>query len=160
MSQTTYNKEMGHAVEGMMADSSLRVVDSCVSSDSSDLSIGQMVEVDTVKAGRAAIKGATSTTAAFEMWGVIVDSPEYTLDDTSGARQKIKEKTICNVMRKGRVWVKVVGAVVIGNKAAVNSSGKLTAASSASSYGTTGAIDNGRYLTSASSGKLALLELF
>ncbi len=160
MSQTSYSKEMGHAVEGMMADSSLRVVDSCVSTSSTALAIGQMVELDEMKAGRVGVKGATSSTEAFVMHGVIVDSPEYTLSESSGARQSIAEKTVINVMRKGRIWVKVAADVDVGYKAAINSSGKFISATTASSYGGSGTIDNGRYLTTTKSGKLALLELF
>ena len=160
MSQTSYSKEMGHAVEGMMADSSLRVVDSCVSTSSTAMAIGQMVALDEDKADRVGVEGATSSTEAFDMFGVIVDSPEYTLSESDGTRQSIKQKTVINVMRKGRIWVKVAADVNIGNKAAINSSGKFIAATTVSSYGGAGTIDNGRYLTTTKSGKLALLELF
>ncbi len=160
MSQTTYNKEMGHAVVGMMADSSLRVVDSCVSASSTDMVIGQAVYFYAVQDGRPSVSRMNASTPAFDFFGIIVDSPEYTLDDTTGTRQKIKEKTIINVMRKGRIWVKVGSAVSVGDKAAANSSYALISATSTTSYGTAGNIDNGRYLTAAASGKLALLELF
>ena len=160
MSQTSYSLEMGHAVAGMMADSGLRQVDSCVSVSSTDMAVGQGVYFSSVKAGRVGVSRATSSTAAFVFHGVIVDSPEYTLDDKTGTRQKIKNKDIINVMRKGRIWVKTGAAVTAGKKAAMNSSYKFIQASSNTSYGTAGNIDHGRYLTSAASGKLALLELF
>jgi len=60
-----------------------------------------------------------------------------------------------NVLKKGRVWVKVSGEVLAGQAAYVNnSSGKITASSSSAT-----AITGGVFKSNAADGKLAQLEI-
>ena len=60
-----------------------------------------------------------------------------------------------NVLKKGRVWVKVSGEVLAGQAAYVNnSSGKITASSSSAT-----AITGGVFKSNAADGRLAQLEI-
>jgi hypothetical protein len=60
-----------------------------------------------------------------------------------------------NVLKKGRVWVKVSGEVLAGQAAYINnSSGKITASSSSAT-----AITGGVFKSNAADGRLAQLEI-
>lgn len=62
---------------------------------------------------------------------------------------------IVNVLKKGRVWVRVLGEVISGSAAYVNDSNNGITASSAGAT----AIEGGTFKTGAADGKLAQLEI-
>lgn len=112
MSQLSYTEEMDVAFPGMLYDISFADIVSGVSQESSvSIAFGSGVVRGTIDDG-VKIPAAEADIVR----GVVVHSHAYEMDVTADD-DGIRPKAMVNVLRRGRIWVKVVTAVTAGDRA-------------------------------------------
>lgn len=144
MSQTTYNENMAVAVVGQLVDCTNRRVDSKYAENAFDA--GEAVQI-----GSSDTQIETVDTAVY---GVAIQHPTLTLGDDSGTAAYAQYDGV-SVLRAGRIWVAVDGAVAVDAQAYWD-----IAAGAFNSTATDNIIvAGGRFVTSTSGAGLAILEI-
>ncbi len=113
MTQSSVSTTTSRAFPGMLVDNSrLKQVDSKVSSEASaEMRFGIMVKSDGTDPDKVKLVAAIT---GENLAGVVVHSHAYAKDDELGTTG-IKPKMTVGTISRGRVWVIVESAVVIGN---------------------------------------------
>lgn len=113
MPQTTYGTVYAVAIEGMIADSGVTDVESRVNTGVSEIPFGRPVKAETIAAGvdKGCLLAAASTDVPI---GIAVHSHQYAVEElgTSG----MKTGAMVNVLRHGRVRVKIGGTIADGTR--------------------------------------------
>lgn len=160
--QTSYAQSMTAAYAGMLADGS---ANDCIAMRNDEVSAE-------IAFGRAVMFGSTTdgtsaklpTAESSVIAGLVVHSHSYAQTTELGSTG-VKVGGILNVLRKGRMWVTVEDAVIPGDRLWVRGvaggdpeflGGLLPADDSTDTVDCTG---QGQFLTAASAGALALLEV-
>lgn len=157
MSQTSYSDTFVKAFEGMKVDLFNDDVESMVSEEASaEIPFGHMVVQGTADDQALLPSGASDV-----LVGVVLHSHAYAKDDDLGTTG-LKPKTHLNVLRRGRVWVRVEEACSPGDTPHVRYAGAGDLGAfrvSAVGGETIDASAYGVFRTSAGANELALLEL-
>lgn len=149
--QSTYSQTIADAVAGMPADADYSA-DSRICETAAGIAFGVAVSQGSVSAKGALIGGASA--AVF----VGVTIRDKTLLIASGETvDKYQDNDVMGVMYRGDIWVTVGGDVVAGGD--VTFAAATGVLSSASAGGAQFAVSGARWMTSASSGGLAILRL-
>lgn len=113
MPQTVYRTALPVAIEGMIADSGVTDVESRVHTGVSEIPFGRPVKAETVASGvdKGCILCAASTDVPI---GIAAHSHSYAAEElgTSG----LKAGAMVNVLRQGRIRVKIGGTVADGTR--------------------------------------------
>lgn len=142
--QTTYDEKMDVAVVGQLVDCTNRRVDSKFAEGAIDAG-------DAVQIGTADDQVLTATTAVY---GVAIQHPTLTMSDDTGSAAYAEFDGV-SVLRQGRVWVQVDGAVAIDAQAYWDVAAQAFNSTSTDNFIVTG----GRFVTSTSGAGLAILEI-
>lgn len=113
MPQTVYRTALQVAIEGMIADSGVTDVESRVHTGVSEIPFGRPVKAETVATG--VDKGCILCTASTDVpIGIAAHSHSYAAEElgTSG----LKAGAMVNVLRQGRIRVKIGGTVADGTR--------------------------------------------
>ena len=142
--QTTYNENMAVAVLGQLVDSTNRRVDS-------KYATAAIAAGDAVQIGASDTLCVKATTAVY---GVAIQHPTLTMSDTTGNAAYAQGDGV-SILRAGRVWVAVDGAVAINAQAYWDvAAGAFNATSTDNII-----VAGGRFVTSTSGAGLAILEI-
>lgn len=151
-SQTTYSARPGEAYAGMPADGEYEAPQAYFADEDDGIGFGVVAKRSgtTAAAFRNCKLGGTSSSGIL---GITM------LDRTQppGSADKYAKSSLVSVMIAGRIWVKVAGAVTVDND--VTFSSTTGAISSAAASATQPRIAGARFLSSASSGGLAVVWL-
>ena len=142
--QTAYNEKMAVAVVGQLVDCTDRRVESKYAGGA-------------INAGAAVQIGASDTqvvSATTAVHGVAIQHPLLTLGDDSGTAAYAQYDGV-SVLRAGRIWVAVDGAVAIDAQAYWDVAAGAFNSTSTDNFIVTG----GRFVTSTSGAGLAILEI-
>lgn len=142
--QTTYNEAMAAAVVGQIVDCTNLRIDSKYAEGAIDAG-------DAVQIGTADTQVLTATTAVY---GVAIQHPTLTLGDTTGTAAYAQYDGV-SVLREGRVWVAVDGAVAIDAQAYWDVAAQAFNSTALDNFIVTG----GRFVTSTSGAGMAILEI-
>lgn len=142
--QTTYNENMAVAVLGQAVDCAIRRIDSKYAEAA--ISAGDAVQI-----GTADNQVLTSTTAVY---GVAIQHPTLTMSDDTRLADYAEFDGV-SVLRAGRVWVAVDGAVAIDAKAYWDVAAGAFNSTETGNFIVTG----GRFVTSTAAAGLAILEI-
>ncbi len=142
--QTTYNEKMDVAVVGQLVDCTNRRVDSKYAEGAIDA--GQAVQIGTDENQVVA-----ATTAVY---GVAIQHPTLTMSDDTGLAAYAEFDGV-SVLRSGRIWVQVDGAVAVDAQAYWDVAADAFNSTSTDNFEVVG----GRFVTSTSGAGLAILEI-
>lgn len=142
--QTAYNENMAVAVVGQLVDCTNRRVDSKFAAGAIDA--GAAVQIG------ASDKQVVSATTA--VYGVAIQHPLLTMSDTTGEAAYAEFDGV-SVLRAGRIWVAVDGAVAIDAQAYWDVAAGAFNSTATDNFIVTG----GRFVTSTSGAGLAILEV-
>lgn len=142
--QTTYNEKMDVAVVGQLVDCTNRRVDSKYAEGAIDAG-------DAVQIGTDDTQVLTATTAVY---GVAIQHPLLTLGDETGTAAYAEYDGV-SVLRQGRIWVQVDGAVAVDAQAYWDVAAQAFNSTATDNFIVTG----GRFVTSTSGAGLAILEI-
>lgn len=142
--QTAYDEKMDVAVLGQLVDCTNRRVDSKFAEAAIDAG-------DAVQIGTADTQVDVVTTAVY---GVAVQHPTLTMSDDTGEAAYAEFDGV-SVLRQGRIWVAVDGAVAVDAPAYWDITAGAFNATSTDNIAVTG----GRFVTSTSGAGLAILEI-
>lgn len=142
--QTTYNEKMDVAVLGQLVDCTNRRVDSKYAEGAIDAG-------DAVQIGSSDGQVLTATTAVY---GVAIQHPTLTMSDDTG-NAAYAEFDGVSVLREGRIWVQVDGAVAIDGQAYWDVAAQAFNSTATDNFIVTG----GRFVTSTTGAGLAILEI-
>lgn len=142
--QTTYNEKMALAVVGQLVDCTNRRVESKYAAGAIDAG-------DAVQIGASDDKVVTATTAVH---GVAIQHSVLTMGDDSGTAAYSQYDGV-SVLRAGRIWVAVDGAVAIDAQAYWDVAAQAFNSTSTDNFIVTG----GRFVTSTAGAGLAILEI-
>lgn len=142
--QTAYNENMDAAVLGQVVDCTNRRIDS-------KFAEAAITAGDAVQIGTNADQAVTSTTAVY---GVAIQHPTMTMDDQTGLAE-YKQYDGVSILRAGRVWVAVDGAVAIDEQAYWDVAAGAFNSTATDNFIVTG----GRFVTETSGAGLAILEI-
>lgn len=157
--QSAYAIEHGAAYEGMQADSGTQDVISLVNTSGAQLYFGHLVVAGS-NGGAKVVSGASDvplgiaiSTKTFE------DGPIKENDDRVG----YPDKTVANILRRGRVWVYVQEAVAVGDQVRVyhtaDTGKKVGRFAKTAAGGKTAKLNNCQFLTATSGAGLAVIEI-
>lgn len=142
--QTTYNENMAVAVVGQLVDCTNRRIDSKYAEGAIDAG-------DAVQIGTADEQVLTATTAVY---GVAIQHPTLTMADDTGLAAYAEFDGV-SVLRAGRIWVAVDGAVAIDAQAYWDVAAQAFNSTATDNFIVTG----GRFVTSTAGAGLAILEI-
>lgn len=142
--QTTYDEKMDVAVVGQLVDCTNRRVDSKFAEEAIDA--GEAVQI-----GTSDNQAVVSTDAVY---GVAIQHPTLTMSDDTGEAAYAEFDGV-SVLRQGRIWVSVDGAVAIDAAAYWDPAAGAFNSSTTDNVAVTG----GRFVTSTSGAGLAILEI-
>lgn len=142
--QTTYNEKMDVAVLGQLVDCTNRRVDSKYAESAIDAG-------DAVDIGTADDQVVTAATAVY---GVAIQHPTLTMSDDTGEAAYAEFDGV-SILRAGRIWVQVDGAVAIDEQAYWDVAANAFNSTATDNFIVTG----GRFITSTSGAGLAILEI-
>lgn len=142
--QTTYNEKMDVAVVGQLVDCTNRRIDSKYAEAAIDAG-------DAVQIGTDQTQVVTSTNAVY---GVAIQHPTLTMSDSTGEAAYAEFDGV-SVLRAGRIWVQVDGAVAVNAQAYWDVAAGAFNATASDNFIVTG----GRFVTSTSGAGLAILEI-
>lgn len=142
--QTTYNEKMDVAVVGQLVDCTNRRVDSKYAEGAIDAG-------DAVQIGTDDTQVLTATTAVY---GVAIQHPTLTMSDDTGSAAYAEFDGV-SVLREGRIWVQVDGAVAIDAQAYWDVAAQAFNSTSTDNF----IVNGGRFVTSTSGAGLAILEI-
>ena len=153
--QDSYSLRMGNGYEGQIADTTTCDVDTFVADESSGIGFGKAVKRGTL-AGECSLgaDGASSSPFAVnDFLGVTVRDRTRSPKDSD----KYVDNSHVAVLFRGDIWVKVGGAVALGNAVTVDEDTGVFSATAAADGQF--AVPNARWMTAAASGGLAILRL-
>lgn len=161
--QSTYGENPTIGIKGQLADSGAHDVISMVNNESSqEMAFGLAVVFE----GSTDDQGALAPDAISEqVAGILVHSHAYSNDsDGDLGTTGLKPGAILNVLRKGRIWVEAEEAVSPGDPLWIRAvvTGNEEEGALAMQADSTDMIDSsnqGRWLTTATAGNIALLEV-
>lgn len=142
--QTTYDEKMDVAVVGQLVDCTNRRVDSKYAEEAIDA--GQAVQI-----GTEDNQVVVSTDAVY---GVAIQHPTLTMSDDTGEAAYAEFDGV-SVLRQGRIWVSVDGAVAVDAQAYWDAAADAFNSTSADNFEVVG----GRFVTSTTGAGLAILEI-
>lgn len=142
--QTAYNENMAEAVVGQLVDCTNRRVDSKYAEEAIDAG-------DAVQIGTDDNQVVVSTDAVY---GVAIQHPTLTMSDDTGLAAYAEFDSV-SILRQGRVWVAVDGAVAINAQAYWDATAGAFNSTATDNFIVTG----GRFVTATSGAGLAILEI-
>ena len=142
--QTTYNESMAVAVVGEPVDCTNRRIDSKYAEET--IAAGQAVQIGT--------EGDQCVVSTDAVYGVAIQHPTLTMSDDAGLAS-YDEGDGVSVLRAGRIWVEVDGAVAIDAAAYWDPASGAFNSTSTDNVAVTG----GRFVSSTSGAGLAILEI-
>lgn len=158
--QTSYSTSLTAAFEGMKADSGACEVWSMVNNEASlEIPFGHGVAFE----GSTDEQGALSPDALTDkLAGILLHSHDYSNSPNGDlGTLGVKAGGVLNVMRKGRIWAVCANGCAIGDRLFVRvlggTEGELRSA--ADGVNTIDATTQGVWLTTATAGNLAVLEV-
>jgi hypothetical protein len=142
--QTTYNEKMDVAVVGQLVDCTNRRIDSKYAEGAIDAG-------DAVQIGTSDNQAVTATTAVY---GVAIQHPTLTMSSDTGLAAYAEFDGV-SILRAGRIWVQVDGAVAIDGQAYWDVAAQAYNSTLTANFEVVG----GRFITSTAGAGLAILEI-